>query len=562
MREQGGGDAPRDGAPLEIVEAEFLLAIGQHRDRRPGPQWGGQLGVLLGDVGGVAAVRVVKGGGLADELRGDLVLFADLFDLLPDRGQRQADHPLAQRHLGRRHLAELQEAHQGAHRRRRHQQGEQDKARGQHADELPDFGRQRGFLGRGQRQRQRDRAAHPAPQHDDLVAGVDRAGDPGEAQERDQPVKGQRAGDQRGRDQRAEQCDIAPGRAQQQLGRLHRREQEDQRARPEGELLPRHGKALEIGGRHTAPAASADRERRGGDRHDPGKAEVMVANDEDEIGKADRQGRLGEPARPQDRHAQGDEPAGQIADREAAPELAQERQDAVERARRAVAGQHRDGERIDRDRRSVVEQAFALHQGRQPPRRADVAENRDDSDRIGRRDDRAQNDAGDDADRRDRPQRKADDKGADDDADHREQQNRRQLVAELADIDIEGRLEQQRRQEDVEQRFGAEAKVAQRAQDVADDAAGVVGRRDVGNGADRDPHQGQQYGIGNGEPLGERQQQADEPEECRDGKDGQNGFVHGGLGGQNRSGRAWSSQETPRPPASNARLSPICRAAR
>ncbi len=228
------------------------------------------------------------------------------------------------------------------------------------------------------RQRQRHRAAHPAPQHEQLVVGADRLGDAGEAQDRDQPVEGQRARRQRRRDQRAEQRQIAPRRVHQQFRGAHRREQKDQRARPKRQLLPGRDQAFEIRRGQPAAALAADRERRGSDRDDTGDMQVMVADDVDRVGKADRQRRFGEPARPQHRHRQRHEPSGRIADDDAAAELARKDQHPVAGMRRPRAGQDRDGERIDRDRRRVVEQALALHQGRQAARRPDIAKDGDD----------------------------------------------------------------------------------------------------------------------------------------------------------------------------------------
>ena len=376
---------------------------------------------------------------------------------------------------------------------------EQHKAGSEDADELANLGRQRGVLGRGERQCERNRAAHSAPQHDELVIAVDRLCDPGEAEHREQPVKRQRARDEGRDDQRGKQAEIAPARLFEKLGGLHRRKQKDQRARPEGQLLPGDDEALPVRRRQPAAAAGADRQRRGGDRDDAGNADIMIADDKNHIGEGDRQRRLGQAARAQYRDEQRDGPAGDIAGGETAAELAHKGDEPVQRAGRPVAGQHRNGERVDRDRRGVVEQALALHQGRQAARRPDVVEDRDHRDRIGGRDDRAEDHAGQDPDRRDRPQGEPDDKGADDDADDGEQQNRADLVAELAHIDIERRLEQQRRQKDIKQRFGAEPEIVQPAHDIADDAARVGGEGEIGDAADRDADHGEQDGVGDRE---------------------------------------------------------------
>ncbi len=107
MREQHRRHPPRHGSPLEIFETKFLLAVGQHRQRRAGAQCGRQLRVFFGDVGGIAAARAIDGGDLVDDFRWDLVLARDILDLALDRRQGQADDPLAQRNLGRRRVVEL-----------------------------------------------------------------------------------------------------------------------------------------------------------------------------------------------------------------------------------------------------------------------------------------------------------------------------------------------------------------------------------------------------------------------------------------------------------------------
>ena len=292
---------------------------------------------------------------------------------------------------------------------------------------------------------------------------------PGEAEQRHQAVERHGPRDESRRDQRGEQGQVGPS-PFEELGRLHRREQKDQRARPEGELLPADDEALPIRRREPAPAAGADGEHGRGDRDDAGHPEIMIAEDEDHIGEGDRQRRLGEPARAQSRRT-GRRPAGDIADGETAAELAREGEDAVERARRPVAGQHRDGQRVNRDRRGVVEQALALDQGREPARRADVAEDRTTATgsvvaMIAPRIRQARTPTG------DGPQGKPDDEGADDHADDRQKEDRRDLVAELAHIDVERRLEQQRRQKNIEERLGAEPEIVEPAYDIADDLPG------------------------------------------------------------------------------------------
>src|SRR6266436_670161 len=109
MSKQAGGDAPRYGSTLEIVEAEFLLAIDQHRQGSPFPELGRKLGVLYADVGGIATIRVVDLCDLCRDLGRDLMLATYGLDLLRDRGKRQTDHPLAKRKFCGRYAAYLEE---------------------------------------------------------------------------------------------------------------------------------------------------------------------------------------------------------------------------------------------------------------------------------------------------------------------------------------------------------------------------------------------------------------------------------------------------------------------
>ena len=218
----------------------------------------------------------------------------------------------------------------------------------------------------------------------------------------------------------------------------------------------------------------------------------MITNDEDHISKGDGQRRLGQPARAQGREEQGDGPTGNITYGETTAELTHKGDEPVQRVRGPISGQHCDSQRVDGDGRGVVEQALSLHQGRQTTRRPYVVEDRDDCDRIGGRDDRAQNDAGKNPDRRNGPQGEPDDKGADDHPDDGEQENRPDLVAQLTHVDIERSLEQQRRQKDIKERLGAEPEIVEPAYDIADDIPGMRDKGEVGDTADRDADYGEQ----------------------------------------------------------------------
>jgi len=88
-----------------------------------------------------------------------------------------------------------------------------------------------------------------------------------------------------------------------------------------------------------------------------------------------------------------------------------------------------------------------------PARGADVAEDGDDRDGIGRRHDGAQHETGKERHAEGRPERHADHEGREENPDHGKQQHRRDLFGESLDVNVERRLEQQGRQKDIEERL-------------------------------------------------------------------------------------------------------------
>ena len=143
------------------------------------------------------------------------------------------------------------------------------------------------------------------------------------------------------------------------------------------------------------------------------------------------------------------------------------------RRRRAVlaAEQPLEQRGEERDRRRVVEQTLAFDEPHEPRRRADVTKNRDDRHRIRRRDDRAEHEARDDRDARERRQRKPDDDRGDDDRDDGEQQDRRGVLQHLRHFDRRGRLEEERWQQDVDERVGADRQARKHQRELAEHAA-------------------------------------------------------------------------------------------
>ena len=157
-----------------------------------------------------------------------------------------------------------------------------------------------GIFGDRERQHQGQRAPQAPPGDGELVDGADRLGEPREAEERQQEEEHREPrGEGRG-DQHRDQHEVAPVHVEQQLRHQDRRQQEDERMRPEGDLLPEIGEERPVVGRDPGPPEGADREAGREHRHDPGDIEETLRRDEGEIGERDRQRPLGQPvvARP------------------------------------------------------------------------------------------------------------------------------------------------------------------------------------------------------------------------------------------------------------------------
>ena len=174
----------------------------------------------------------------------------------------------------------------------------------------------------------------------------------------------------------------------------------------------------------------------------------MFAEDEDEVRERERQrdldqGKVAHTA---------DDPAERVADHQPNDDPAEKDDHEVACAAEEIgvlaADDHRrkDGEQDDRG--GVVEQAFALDQDRQPFRRPEVAEQGYHGDRIGRRNDRAQEQAADEIDIGDAVEHGADDDQRNHQPDHRQHQDWRDIVQQTADVDLQRRAKDQCRQED------------------------------------------------------------------------------------------------------------------
>ena len=392
-RQQGFGHAPVHDLRLQDVEEHFLFALGNH-----GQSHGH---ALL--VGHLADPPVVHAGQAGVEHRADTVadFVADVLGLGHFLGlalqifQRHGQHLIADGALDRRQLVQPQHANQRPQADAVDEQGHQHKARGGHGDELARLFGHAHLLGHRQRQRQRHGAAQSAPQHHHLVGIADLGAQPGQTQQRKQPKHHDRPRDQRHHEHHTHQHQFLPIGRRHQLRDQHGREQEDEGIGPETKLLPGAGQVFEGGRRHAGAAGGPDHQARdhGGDhaRH----VQVMLGDEEGQIGQRQRQGDLGRGKAAQP----GEQKAGQAPHRKPGHAAADEVHDEVIEdaadGQFAFAAKHGQQHGIQGNGRRVVEQAFALDQRRQALGRAHLAEDPDHCHRIRRRHDGAQQQAND-----------------------------------------------------------------------------------------------------------------------------------------------------------------------
>ncbi len=152
-------------------------------------------------------------------------------------------------------------------------------------------------------------------------------------------------------------------------------------------------------------------------------------------------------------------------------------------------------DREDRDRRRVVQQAFALDQSRQTRRRAEITKDRDHGGGIGGRDDRGQQQAGDQRHLNQRPKHQANSRGGRQDRDHREDEDRRGVLRQTPDVDRQSRLEQQDRQEDVQEPARRDREVQDQRRDVVERVGEPGVQEKARSDADEHPDDGEQDGV-------------------------------------------------------------------
>ena len=144
------------------------------------------------------------------------------------------------------------------------------------------------------------------------------------------------------------------------------------------------------------------------------------------------------------------------ADRDAAEGEHEEVADRLAGAERADQGRG-DGEAEQDQAGGVVEQAFALQQRLQAAGQAHPLQHGAGRDRVGRRDDRAEREAGGKGEGRDQPLRhRRDDKSGEHHRPDRQRQDAGQVAAEAAEGGVIGPVEQQGRQEQDKDQLGIE----------------------------------------------------------------------------------------------------------
>ena len=445
---------------------------------------------------------------LGDEPVGDRPLDrlarADRGDPRLHVGERQGHGAVLERGLGRAQAIELQEMQQRAERRAVDEEREEHESRRQDRDAVLHRLGDAGIAGDGERQRQRHRAAQAAPEHDGLVRMAEAARPAERAQGRQQPVEHEAARDERRHDQHRELAKIAERERGEQPRHQHGGEQENERIRPETELFPGFHEAVPGLRRNPRAAHRPDREAGRHRRHHARDVEIAVGEHEGEIGERHRQRDLGEAHAPEPQHEEAGAAPGEPADEAATQELGEEGQHRAADIDAAADLDDADEERRERDGGCVVEQALALDHEGEPARRADVAEDAEHGGGVGGGDDGAEQERRHQRELGRRREPVADHEGGRDHGDHGQQQHRRDVVHELPEIELHRHLEQQHRQEDVEEGLARQVELLQRRNEIARHGATGVPAEGDEQKTERHADEGEEHRIGDAEPERER----------------------------------------------------------
>ena len=197
-----------------------------------------------------------------------------------DVDMAQRLHAIAHGELETAELVEAQHMHHQAQRRSVHEQGEQHEQDGEQCDEVAEILRQALVAGGDHGQHDGDGAAQAAPDQDRLVAFVDRLDEFQGLQHR-QHAEDDQAARREGADRHRQHApDIEPGDLQQNVGRHHRGQHEDQAVRPELKLRPDLAQRRPLPRMEVGRPIGRNGERRHHHGHHAGNMQVAVGNDE------------------------------------------------------------------------------------------------------------------------------------------------------------------------------------------------------------------------------------------------------------------------------------------
>ena len=322
------------------------------------------LALRLGD-GHAQALAKILGLG-AHDFFGQIVILRGARNPFAHRLQRHCDNLFGEGQIQRGELVEVQLGDHHPQGRALHQQGEQGEARRQNPDGTLGFRIDRVILGDRQGQRQRHRAAQPAPQDRRLIGRLHPRRETHERQRWQQQEQHNRARSEGGNRNHTDIDDVDRLCRGHQLGDQDRRENEDQRACPMREDIP---KLAQLCPPHRVnPARGAEGQHQPADHHrDHARcAHRALSYDIGQIGDRHRNADLreGETVQP-DEDLEAD-PRHHHADARAARHQIGELPERI--ARIGIGARHHiaDDQPENRDRGGVVQKAFALDDPAQP----------------------------------------------------------------------------------------------------------------------------------------------------------------------------------------------------
>jgi hypothetical protein len=248
-------------------------------------------------------------------------------------------------------------------------------------------------------------------------------------------------------------------------------------------------------------------------------ADKLFGPDEGEIGQRDRDRDLRALVALEQRHQPDREAADEPAHHRAAQHHQREAREGVGRIRIGDADHHEAEEHAEkRDGGGIVQEAFALDDPGEPARRRDRPEDAHHRRGVGGRDDRADEEADGERQGAGPGQRIADRQRRHEDRHDREHEDRHPVVDHPAQVHPQRRLEQQGRQEDVEEDVGPDRQADNGFRHRVERVGIACSQEEGGPRRDQDAEGGDDDGEGQPEPGGKRLCRADHEE-----KEGDNG---------------------------------------